>query len=207
MLNYNKIELSILNQTESNTKKVLEKIDLKYIHIDIMDWYFVKNLSNINPFFMKNLNLENYKLHLHFMVEEVDIFFEYYKDFKNIESVSFHIESNFYKNWKVLEFINYLKNRGIKVWLAINPNTWIDKFSTEGFSPLHNLENIDFFQIMTVIPWLWWQSFIPEMEEKIINLRKIYNKEIFIDWWVNKKIYKKLENRVDRFIIGSYLYK
>jgi len=205
MLDFNKIELSILNKTESEIKNILSKYDIKNIHIDIMDWYFVKNLSNISPFFLKNLNLWKYKLHLHFMVENAEIFFNYYKNFNNIESVSFHIESKFYKKWETNNFIEKLKKRNIKVWLAINPITWIDIFSKNWFND--NLDEFDFIQIMTVEPWKGWQKFIPHMEEKIKYIRWFYKKEIIIDWWVNDIIYKILEKIVDKFVIWNYLYK
>jgi len=205
MLDFNKIELSILNKTESEIKNILSKYDIKNIHIDIMDWYFVKNLSNISPFFLKNLNLKIYKLNLHFMVENAEIFFNYYEKFNNIKSVSFHVESQFYKKWETKIFIKKLKKRNIKVWLAINPITWIDIFSKNWFND--NINEFDFIQIMTVKPWIWWQKFIPHMEEKIKYIRWFYKKEIIIDWWVDDVIYNKLENIVDKFIIWSYLYK
>jgi pentose-5-phosphate-3-epimerase len=92
-----------------------------------------------------------------------------------------------------------LKKKNIKVWLALNPNTSV--FEIENMQ-----NNFDFIQLMTVNPWKWWQEFITEMYSKVLELRKISNKEIFIDWWVNLEIYKKFEGLVDRFIIWSYLY-
>ena len=207
IMNYSKVELSILNKTEQETLDILKSLDLNYIHIDIMDGYFVKNLANITPFFLKKLNIDNwsYKFHLHFMVERVDIFFWYYDFLKNIDSVSFHIESDFYnEKWKVLEFINYLKNKGIKVWLVLNPDTKVSKLLYDDIEPL---KIFDFILLMTVYPWKWWQKFITEMKTKIVELRNVYDGKILIDGWVNNEIYQNMGKFVDRFIMWSYLYK
>jgi pentose-5-phosphate-3-epimerase len=114
-MNFNKIELSILNKTEKEILKVLSENIIENIHIDIMDGYFVNNLSNISPFFLKNLDLANYKLHLHFMVNDVSKYFEYYNFLDNIELLSFHIESEFFKSSRITPFLNMLKKKNIKV--------------------------------------------------------------------------------------------
>lgn len=198
-MNYNKIELSILNQKEKDIIKVINEKWIKNIHIDIMDWYFTKSLSSINPFFLEWLNLDNKKIHLHFMVNDIFHYYNYYSNIKSIEYISYHCQSKFDIN-KYKEFNNQIRNKWIKIWLAINPDIKISDIS-------QIIWNFDFILIMTVIPWKGWQSFIEECWEKIKLFRKNYNLPIFIDGWVNNIIYEKYNNIVDKFIMGSYLFK
>jgi len=198
MLDFDKIEPSILNQKEVDIQKLFQKFDIKYVHIDIMDWYFVKNLSNINPFFLGNLDLSSYKLHLHFMVEDVSVFFDYYTNLENIELVSFHLESKFFENWSYNKFIEQLKEKNIKVGLAINPDSdipWKDI-----------LDKFDFILFMSVFPWKWWQKFINSTIDKIKFVRENFNKKILVDGWVNDIIFEKIKPYIDRAIMWSFLF-
>jgi len=198
-MDYKKIEISILNQKEWDILRIINKKLINNIHIDIMDWYFTESLSNINPFLLETLNLENKKLHLHFMVNDIHKYYNHYSHFKNIEYLSYHFESN-YKKDEYIKFNNNLRNKGIKVWLAINPDIEINDISKI-------IKKFDFILIMTVIPWKGWQSFIEDCWKKIQFFKDNYNIPIFIDWWVNNIIYDKYSEIVDKFIIWSYLFK
>ncbi len=196
---FKKVELSILNRTGEETESLLERIDVEYLHIDIMDGYFVKDLSNISPFLLQNLNISKYKLHLHFMVNDSLTYFNYYGSLKNIDSVSFHVENDFFMSKRYEELIKILKKRNIKVWLVLNPETSINI--------LDNIkEEIDFVMLMSVIPWKGGQGFLTEINIKIKKLFEKYDFPILLDGWINSEICKKHEDRIERFIIGSYLY-
>lgn len=197
-----KIELSILGKSTEEINRLLNKLPIKKIHLDIMDGYFVNNVSNINPYFLKELwfdKTDKYKFHLHFMVEDVEIYFDYFYFLKNIKRVSFHVESKFFKEDKFINLINLLKNKWIKIWLVFNPDTKVENYEKY-------INKFDFIQLMTVYPWKWWQKFLLEMYNKIKKTRNWYNWELLIDWWVNYEVYKKLKDLVDIFVIGSFLF-
>ncbi len=198
-MDFNKIELSILNKSKDEILWALQKHPIKYIHVDIMDWYFTNSLSSISPFFLKNLDLWTYKLHLHFMVNDIEKFFPYFSIFENIENISYHFESEIIKKWEYTSFNKHLQSNGIKIWLVLNPETYLT-------SP-EILRSFDFIQLMTVNPGKWGQSFIPEMWKKIQEYKQKYpNTNLYIDWWVNETIYKSYDDFVDRFIMWSFLY-
>jgi len=200
-MDFDKIELSILWKNKEEVFNRLNKWDIKNIHLDIMDGYFVSNLSNITPFSLNKLWIDNkYNLHLHLMVKNPEIYFSYFSFLKNTKKLSFHIEIEYFKNNTYKVFVNWLQQKWIKVWLTLNPDTKINLLSNK-------LGEFDFIQLMTVYPWKWWQKFIEKMFSKIEKLRKIYDWEIIIDGWVNQGIYEKLKNKVNTFVMWSYLFK
>ena len=115
------IAISILNCDFNNIKFELNRINdsiIKYVHIDIMDGYFVeKNTENL--FNMKTISqFTNKKIDIHFMVKKPKIFITNFLKY-NPDIISFHIESeeNISKN------ISLIKSHGIKCGIAINPET------------------------------------------------------------------------------------
>lgn len=200
-MNFEKIECSILNKNLLEIEKLLKKYPIKNLYIDVMDGYFVDNLSNITPFFMKDVIFSWYKLHIHFMVNDIFRFFPYYKNIQNIEKISFHIEQVLFQrdDKKYIDFVKELQNSWIKVWLAIKPKTSIDLL-------LPYIDYLDFILIMTVEPWEWGQKFLWETESKIKYLRLKFSKEIIIDGGVTENIMNKLDHFVDKFIMWSCLF-
>ena len=95
----------------------LNKTNVDYIHLDIMDGKFTENetldFNTLRNYFYENTK----KLDVHLMVKDVKLYTELYS-LLNPEYITFHLEIG---NTK--ELINYVKNKNIKVGLAINPNT------------------------------------------------------------------------------------
>lgn len=200
-MDFKKIELSILNQNKKDIVNIIQKYNIENIHVDIMDWYFTNSLSNITPYLLKNIDFTNKNLHLHFMVNDIEKYYNYYKNINNILYISYHYENNIINEKNYINFNKKLHKKWIKVWLVLNPETTINEIDKV-------ILEFDFVQIMTVIPWLWWQSFIENMKHKIIDFKNKYKDiPLYIDWWVNNLIYDKYNKYIDIFIIWSYLYK
>jgi ribulose-phosphate 3-epimerase len=73
--------------------------------------------------------------------------------------------------------INYIKNRGVKPGVALNPSTPLESIR-------YVLDDISMVLIMSVNPGFGGQEFIPQMIEKIIQLKEILkskNPEVLIE--------------------------
>ena len=128
------------------------------------------------------------------MVKDVKLYTELYS-LLNPEYITFHLEIG---NTK--ELINYVKNKNIKVGLAINPNTDINEIK-----PFIN--DIDLILVMSVYPGKGGQTFIESSIDKIKEIRKI-NKDIIIsvDGGINNTNINKIkEAGASICVVGSYI--
>jgi ribulose-phosphate 3-epimerase len=196
------IAISILNCDFNNIKFELNRINdsiIKYVHIDIMDGYFVeKNTENL--FNMETISkFTNKKIDIHFMVKKPKIFITNFLKY-NPDIISFHIESeeNISKN------ISLIKSHGIKCGIAINPETDIHTLN-------NYLKDIDIILIMSVVPGKGGQKFVNSTFKKIKSIKekllKINPKiKLEIDGGINN-LNSKLLNKsgADILVSGSYL--
>ena len=97
--------------------------------------------------------------------------------------------------------IQLIKSFGKKVGVALNPSTPLDVIK-------YDLDNIDMVLIMTVNPGFGGQKFIPEMIQKIKDLRKINkNIDIEVDGGINDKTAKLVkEAGANVLVAGSYIF-
>ena len=192
-----KLSCSYLSSDDKEkTIKELNESKTDYIHLDIMDGIFVKeetlDFNTLRNYFYENKK----KLDIHLMVKNVKLYTDLYS-LLNPEFITFHIEVG-----NTLELINYIKNKNIKVGIAIKPNT-----NVEVLKPYIN--KIDLVLIMSVEPGYGGQQFIEKTIEKITKIRNM-KKDIIIsiDGGINKdNINKVKEKKVDMCVIGSYITK
>lgn len=128
-----------------------------YIHLDIMDGNFVPNLS-FGPY-ISELISENFHtpIETHLMVSKPAKFIE---KFHFSHSIIFHIESDDCP----MEIINKIKLLGIKVGIAVNPETNIEKI-------IEYVDYLDIILIMTVSPGFGGQSFLNSQINKIKDIK------------------------------------
>ena len=111
-------------------------------------------------------------------------------------NITFHIEN------KVIDkYIKKIKDNGIKVGLAINPDTNIDII-------LPYLDKIDIILVMSVVPGKGGQKFMKEIIpklEKLRELQKDYSYEIEIDGGINDDTIFLVKDYVDIIVSGSYI--
>lgn len=187
-----KLSTSILNMKKD--KENLDKLNnttTNYIHLDIMDGKFVNNESDMFDFI--NDNETNKSLDIHLMVEDTISYIEKYSKL-NPNNITIHYEI---KN-NLLESINLIKSKNIKVGLAINPDTDIDEI-------IKYLDKIDLLLIMSVVPGLGGQSYI-DVSNKLKQARLLqqkYNFVIEVDGGIKDNNISIIDT--DIAVVGSFI--
>ncbi len=161
-----------------NEIKRLEEGGADMIHVDVMDGHFVPNLT-IGPPVIKALRKQcSVKFDVHLMISPVHKYIEAYSD-AGADIITIHPEAT--ENLE--ESILKIKSLNKKVGVSLNPETKIDLI-------VNYLEKIDLVLIMSVHPGFGGQKFIPEVLDKIEQLKKIQSKknidfDIEIDGGIN----------------------
>ena len=171
------ISTSLLNVKENAIKTFynLETAHTDYFHIDVMDGKFVENTTSerMKEYVTILKQITNLPLDVHLMVEDVKEYVDEYIDF-NPNIITFHIESIREKK-EVYDIIKYIKENGIKIGIAIKPETKLEDIYE--FLPF-----IHMVLIMTVEPGKGGQKFMKQMVNKISELKKyVQDNEIDID--------------------------
>ena len=163
-----KISPSILSADFSqlgNEIKRLEDGGADMIHVDVMDGHFVPNLT-IGPPVIKALrNYTKLPFDVHLMIAPVHKYIKNYAE-AGADIITIHPEAT--DNLK--ESINHIKELGKKVGVSLNPNTKIDVIK-------EFLNEINLVLIMSVHPGFGGQKFMPEVLQKIKELKKIKDQQ------------------------------
>ncbi len=194
-----KLSVSILNSEDKNKMiKLLSKIDISYIHMDVMDGKFVSQKSIPYNEFNNLSKVSNKKLDVHLMVEDPLSYIQKIRYNQNIEYITIHVEID--KDIKSI--LKKIKDYGFKSGLSIKPNTDLNIIKDY-------LDYIDLLLIMTVEPGLGGQTFIPKSESRLKEAKKIvkdYNILLEVDGGINDKTINKV-SAADIFVAGSYITK
>ena len=184
-----------------NEIKKLEQGGADLIHVDVMDGHFVPNLT-IGPPVIKNLRkYTKLPFDVHLMISPVHEYIENYAD-AGADIITIHPEAT--KNLK--ETINLIKRFGKKVGVSLNPKTEIKTLIDE-------IDNIDLVLVMSVNPGFGGQKFMPEVLDKIKELKKIkeenqYHFSIEVDGGINFSNSKiVLEAGADILVSGTTVFK
>ena len=156
----------------------LEEGGADMIHVDVMDGHFVPNLT-IGPPVIKALRKNcSLKFDVHLMISPVH---KYIEDYANAgaDIITIHPEAT--ENLE--DSIKKIKELKKKVGVSLNPNSKIELI-------INYLNKIDLVLIMSVNPGFGGQKFMPEVLDKIKELKKIQkeknlNYDIEIDGGIN----------------------
>lgn len=203
------ISTSVLSVEPDNSVKTfynLEVANTDYFHIDVMDGKFVENdtKERMKGYTNQIKQISNLPIDVHLMVEDIEKYIEEYMSFMpNI--ITFHYEACQNKE-DILKLISYIKDKGIKVGLAISPNTSEEKI-------YDFLSFIHMVLIMTVEPGKGGQKLIPETVDKIRRLNQYRNEnnldfDIEADGGINLETMPSVkEAGVDIAVVGSAIIK
>ena len=184
-----------------NEIKKLEEGGADLIHVDVMDGHFVPNLT-IGPPVIKHLRkFTNLPFDVHLMISPVHKYIEDYAE-AGADIITIHPEAT--ENLK--DTINLIKKFGKKVGVSLNPKTEINALINE-------IEYIDLILVMSVNPGFGGQKFMPEVLNKIKELKNIkiknqYNFNIEVDGGINFNNAKiVLEAGADILVSGTTIFK
>ena len=184
-----------------NEIKRLEEGGADMIHVDVMDGHFVPNLT-IGPPVIKSLKKHSSILFdVHLMISPVHKYIESYSD-AGADIITIHPEATDDLNSSILK----IKELNKKVGVSLNPETKIDII-------LNVLDKIDLVLIMSVNPGFGGQKFIPEVLNKIKELKKIQkekglNFDIEIDGGINFENSKAaIEAGANILVSGTTIFK
>ena len=147
--------------------KRLEEGGADMIHVDVMDGHFVPNLT-IGPPVIKALRKHcSLKFDVHLMISPVHKYIEAYAD-AGADIITIHPEAT----QNLEESIKMIKDLKKKVGVSLNPGSKIELIT-------EYLDKIDLVLIMSVNPGFGGQKFMPEVLDKIKQLKKIQQEKNF----------------------------
>jgi ribulose-phosphate 3-epimerase len=158
--------------------KRLEEGGADMIHVDVMDGHFVPNLT-IGPPVIQALRKQcALKFDVHLMISPVHKYIKSYAD-AGADIITIHPEATDNLEASILK----IRELNKKVGVSLNPETKIDLIR-------NFLDKIDLILIMSVNPGFGGQKFMPEVLEKVRELKKIQNEkkldfDIEIDGGIN----------------------
>ena len=161
-----------------NEIKRLEEGGADMIHVDVMDGHFVPNLT-IGPPVIKALRKQcSIQFDVHLMISPVHKYIEEYSN-AGADIITIHPEATD----NLRESILKIKNLNKKVGVSLNPESKIDLI-------INYLDKIDLVLVMSVNPGFGGQKFMPEVLDKVKQLKKIQseknmNFDIEIDGGIN----------------------
>jgi len=184
-----------------NEIKRLEEGGADMIHVDVMDGHFVPNLT-IGPPVIKALRKQcSIKFDVHLMISPVHKYIEAYAD-AGADIITIHPEATD----NLEESISKIKSLNKKVGVSLNPDSKLDLITKY-------LEKIDLVLIMSVNPGFGGQKFMPEVLDKVKQLKEIKSKkninfDIEIDGGINfDNCQSAIEAGANILVSGTTVFK
>lgn len=133
----------------------------EYVHFDVMDGFFVPNISIGIPVLKSVRKMTEMFLDVHLMIYKPVRYAKAFCD-AGANLVMFHVEADSYQN--ISDAIDIVKENGKKVGLALKPRT-----PASVLYPF--IDRLDMALVMTVEPGFGGQSFMHGQLPKISELR------------------------------------
>lgn len=192
-------DFSCLGQTLA----LLEQAGIGHIHIDIMDGYFVPNISMGIPVVESIRKVSSMFFDVHLMMQHPQDYFERFAE-AGADGITFHLECTEDAS-QVHEYIQRIKDLKKRAGIAIKPNTPPDAL-------FPYIDKIDLALVMSVEPGFGGQSLMPHTLQKAELLRqyildKNINIDIQMDGGINlQNLPEVLNAGVNNVVAGSAIF-
>ncbi len=183
-----------------------KKVDM--YHFDIMDGHYVHNIT-LSPCLAEAMApVCDLPMDFHLLVTDPEEYIEPCR--QAVASMTQRGITSYYSpqceviNGIGFRIIDEIKDAGFKAGIAVNPETPVCEFEAY-------LDRLDLVTFMSVDPGFAGQAFIPEVLDKVAEVRRIreadpekYHFIIQIDGQCNAKYFKTLYNAgIESFIVGN----
>lgn len=171
-----------------------------WLHVDVMDYRFVPNLTLGLPVVESLLKATTIPLDCHLMIEEPDRWAPDYAE-AGAASVTIHVEAA----RAVVRTLRAIRAAGARAGLALNPATPVELYEDL-------LPEIDMLLVMTVEPGFGGQRFLDIMLPKVSRARALIDKyggEVWlqVDGGVSETTIERCaEAGADVFVAGNAVY-
>lgn len=172
-----------------------------WLHIDVMDGIFVPSISFGMPVLKCVRKKTELFLDVHLMITEPERYIDEFVE-SGADLITFHIEATS----DVAAVIKQIRAKGVKVGLAINPET-----DANLIKPY--LKDIDMALVMTVHPGFGGQAYIDDCTKKIADIAAWIKEEgLSVDLEVDggvklDNVEMVLENGANVIVAGSAVFK
>lgn len=199
-----KIAPSILSADFANLQRDIERIaTADYVHVDVMDGFFVPNITIGIPVVAAIRRITELPLDVHLMIDRP---LRYVDDFckAGADILTVHVEADNEEN--TLAALKKIRENGVKAAISVKPKT-----SAEAVLPY--LPYCDLILVMTVEPGFGGQSFMEDMMPKLKTIRGYIDEknpdcELEVDGGVNVKTGKIcVSNGANVLVAGSAYFK
>lgn len=194
-----RITPSILNADFAHLADEVARIsDADAIHVDVMDYRFVPNLSIGLPVVESLRKATTQMLDIHLMIDDPDRWAPAYAE-AGAESVTFHVEAA----KAPIRLARELRAKGARASMALKPATPIEQFEDM-------LDELDMILLMTVEPGFGGQKFLDLVLPKIRRTRQLLGDRpiwLQVDGGVSAETIERCaEAGADTFVAGSAVY-
>lgn len=194
---------SLFSSKISRLEKTLETLEIeeiKWLHVDVMDGYFVPDMAS-GPSIVKELKeITDILLDVHLMVETPEKIVPAFLE-AGADSITYHAEAT--NNG--MHIIQMVKEQKKKIGVAINPATPVSLIA-----PI--LAEVDLVLVMTINPGRPNRDFMPLTVNKIAELSQLresndYHYLIEVDGKIDNETIKLCANAgTDMFVSGGYIF-
>ena len=187
----------------SDLTKEIDKAEnsgVDWIHYDVMDGVFVRNISFGEPVLKSISPIIHLPIDAHLMIVDPIRYIDNYADL-GVQGITFHYEAA----KDVQAVIDKIRSRGLKVGMAIKPATPVSEI-------IGYIEQLDMVLVMTVEPGFGGQVFLPETLEKVKEVREYIDNNnlsvhLQVDGGINRETGKLVrEAGADVLVSGSYIF-